>query len=28
MIGCHRGVVTRLEQAAEFPVLRIWWVPH
>jgi hypothetical protein len=28
MIGCHRGVVTRLEQAAEFPVLRIWCVPH
>jgi hypothetical protein len=23
MTGCHRGVVTRLEQAAEFPVLRI-----
>jgi len=28
MTGCHRGVVTRLEQAAEFPVLRIWCVPH
>jgi hypothetical protein len=23
MTGCHRGVVTLLEQAAEFPVLRI-----
>jgi hypothetical protein len=28
MTGCHRGVVTRLEQVAEFPVLRIWCVPH
>jgi hypothetical protein len=28
MTGCHRGVVTRLEQAARFPVLRIWGVPH
>jgi hypothetical protein len=28
MTGCHRGVVTRFEQAAEFPVLRIWCVPH
>ncbi|CAK9863763.1 unnamed protein product [Sphagnum jensenii] len=28
MIGCHRGVVTHLEQATEFPVLRIWCVPH
>ncbi len=23
MTGCHRGVVIRLEQVAEFPVLRI-----
>jgi hypothetical protein len=28
MTGCHHGVVTRLKQAAEFPVLRIWCVPH
>jgi hypothetical protein len=28
MTGCHRGVVTRLEQAVEFPVLRIWCVSH
>ncbi len=28
MTGCHRGVVTRLEQTAEFPMLRIWCVPH
>ncbi|CAK9250170.1 unnamed protein product [Sphagnum jensenii] len=28
MTGCHRGVVTCLEQAVEFPVLRIWCVPH
>jgi hypothetical protein len=28
MIGCHHGVVTRLEQAVKFPMLRIWCVPH
>jgi hypothetical protein len=28
MTRCHHGVVTCLEQAAEFPVLRIWCVPH
>jgi hypothetical protein len=28
MTRCHRGVVIRLEQAAEFLVLRIWCVPH
>ncbi len=26
--GCHRGVVIRLEQVAEFPVLHIWCVSH
>ncbi|CAK9190172.1 unnamed protein product [Sphagnum troendelagicum] len=28
MTRCHRGVVTRLEQAAKFSVLCIWCVPH
>ncbi|CAM6007707.1 unnamed protein product [Sphagnum balticum] len=28
MIGCHCGVVTCLKQAAEFPVLCIWCMPH
>ena len=28
MTGRHAGVVTRLEQAASFPILRIWCVPH
>jgi hypothetical protein len=28
MTGFHRGVMTRLKQATEFPVLRIWCVPH
>jgi len=28
MIGCHRGIVIRLEQATEFSVLCIWCVSH
>jgi hypothetical protein len=28
MVGCHHGVVIRLNQAAKFPVLRIWCMPH
>jgi hypothetical protein len=28
MTGCHRGIVTRLEQATEFLVLCIWCVWH
>jgi len=28
MTGRHAGVVTRLTQCAEFPVLRVWCAPH
>jgi hypothetical protein len=28
MTGCHRGVMTCLEQATKFLLLCIWYVPH